>query len=630
MKRIISFVLLLAVACSLLAQIPYEAKAYDATLPLPILTGDMAQDVANIATSQLGYAYNDGTAYGAWWSTVTNWGYDYSRLSWCAMFACWCAYQAGAGMDVAYNINGAKASMLFEWQKENATYNSDFTVDPQVGDFMYFGREDRIPDHVAIVTAYDKETKTVYMVGGNQGNGDGQVTTTTCPWYPGAKRGSKYVLGFGRPNYRAAEGNPSGCAQHQYDKGVSLPETNQAPAMNRYTCNVCGFVLEKPAGIKSGTCGEKVSWTLDNAGKLTVYGNGPMADYGLENYTTPTSPFYALEGIKEVVIKSGVTTVGAYAFCRQRALERLMLPDSLTTIGAAAFSNCASLGNVKLPGSLETIGMQAFCCCDGLTALTIPNSVTKVGEGAFLRCRSLKEVVVGTGVTTIEASAFSGCFSLRTVKLHFGIKKIQVGAFSGCSQLKTLRYQGDATQWNATQIAGENQGLKNVTLDYIALQGWVQIGRDWYYYNNGNPVTGWLASNGQWYYFDANGKMMTGWLYHGKQWYYLNDAGAMQTGWVKDAGQWYYLDANGCMVKGWQKLGSTWYYFKTSGEMVTGWKKEGSTWYYLQSSGAMQTGWLKSGSVWYYFNSSGAMVTGSVKIGNKTYDFGTDGICKNP
>ena len=61
MKKIISLCLIFAMFCGFALMVPTEAKAYSDTYPLPILTGDLGQDVANVATSQLGYAYNDGT-----------------------------------------------------------------------------------------------------------------------------------------------------------------------------------------------------------------------------------------------------------------------------------------------------------------------------------------------------------------------------------------------------------------------------------------------------------------------------------------------------------------------------------------------------------------------------------------
>ena len=419
--------------------------------------------------------------------------------------------------------------------------------------------------------------------------------------------------------------------EHNYGEGVYYPESDTQPEKTAYTCNACGFVLERFGGLKNGSCGQKVSWSLDETGRLIIYGTGPMADYTLSNYSESTSPFFGMEDVKSVVIKKGVTAVGDYAFFRRTSLGSVTVSASVTRIGESAFDGCTELGSVELSNGLLSLEAHAFNCCDSLTALTIPDSVTEIGEYAFIRCRSLRTVVIGAGVTTLNSYTFSGCSSLESVTIHFSLKEIQTGAFSGCGELRDVYYKGVQQQWEATQIAGENESLKNARIHYQdPPQGWLQAGDNWYYFNKGKMVTGWLEYGPVWYYFKPDGTMLKGWLYYGKKWYYFNDIGRMHTGWAKDGGQWYYMDQNGHMVTGWLKLGGVWYYLKPSGNMAIGWVKEGNTWYYFKPSGAMQTGWLQYGKIWYYFHSSGAMATGTVKIGSKTYDFGTDGICKNP
>lgn len=62
----------------------------------------------------------------------------------------------------------------------------------------------------------------------------------------------------------------------------------------------------------SGTCGENLSWTLDEEGTLTISGTGAMADYDCEENLAPWADYKIIT----VVIESGVTTIGAYAFDR--------------------------------------------------------------------------------------------------------------------------------------------------------------------------------------------------------------------------------------------------------------------------------------------------------------------------
>lgn len=176
---------------------------YPAAKALPTLTGDQAQDVANIAKSQLGYGYSGGTVYGKWWNSVTNWGTDYTYAAWCAMFACWCANKAGAGFGVAYDKNSALTSNCLNYLRKNGSANTTFTKNPQPGDFIFFGTSGGSVQHVAVVTAYNSSTKKVTFVGGNQSGG--YVTQGTCTWSKGSMYGSQYVLGYGRPNYKTVD-----------------------------------------------------------------------------------------------------------------------------------------------------------------------------------------------------------------------------------------------------------------------------------------------------------------------------------------------------------------------------------------------------------------------------------------
>ncbi|MGM9599440.1 MAG: dockerin type I domain-containing protein [Faecousia sp.] len=206
-KRIVAVALSVILLASFFPTI--QAAAYSSTYTIPALTGNQAQDVANIALSQVGYHEdgNGGTAYGAWWTGVTNWDVDYTNLGWCAMFACWCANQAGAGLNIAYDKTGAGPENLFNWLKNNAFYDDSFSSTPKAGDFIFFGPKNGTREHVAVITGYNASTNVISFVGGNQGTGE--VKQSTCQWnssYIWDKDKGYYVRGYGRPNYNASSG----------------------------------------------------------------------------------------------------------------------------------------------------------------------------------------------------------------------------------------------------------------------------------------------------------------------------------------------------------------------------------------------------------------------------------------
>ena len=101
-------------------------------------------------------------------------------------------------------------------------------------------------------------------------------------------------------------------------------------------------------GAMQGTCGENVSWALnENSGLLTISGSGAMQDY-----SSPSGvPWYGFSLIRNVTIASGVTSVGDYAFYECSELTGISIPNSVTDIGYGAFYDCASLSDVYYGGT---------------------------------------------------------------------------------------------------------------------------------------------------------------------------------------------------------------------------------------------------------------------------------------
>ena len=198
-KRIICLALALCCLLPMVQGLSLRADAYASAKPLPELTGNKGQDVANIALSQLGYGEDSsgGTVYGAWWSGMTNWGYDYTRAGWCSIFAMWCAHHAGAGMDIAFDKRGAVPQNAMNWLLTNASGDTTFSVAPAPGDFIFFSTGSSA-QHVAIVVSYDSANNKVTFVGGNQGN---KVTQFTMSYTASAKFGSQRIIAIGRPKY---------------------------------------------------------------------------------------------------------------------------------------------------------------------------------------------------------------------------------------------------------------------------------------------------------------------------------------------------------------------------------------------------------------------------------------------
>uniref|UniRef100_UPI00189B7A49 SH3 domain-containing protein n=1 Tax=Clostridium perfringens TaxID=1502 RepID=UPI00189B7A49 len=98
---------------------------------------------------------------------------------------------------------------------------------------------------------------------------------------------------------------------------------------------------------------------------------------------------------------------------------------------------------------------------------------------------------------------------------------------------------------------------------------WEKKDNKWYYYENGNMVTGWKLVDGKWYYLEGSGVMATGWKELGGIWYYLNESGAMVKGWQTISGKTYYFNDSGHMLVGKQTIDGKSYEFNGSGQLIS-------------------------------------------------------------
>ena len=247
-------------------------------------------------------------------------------------------------------------------------------------------------------------------------------------------------------------------------------------------CTVCQ--AEDP----SSYCGDNLTWTLNSSGTLTITGTGPMYDWAY-NQAAPWADKKA--SIKAVVINSGVTTIGDYAFHFCPNLEEVTIADTVTTIGVNAFDDCSalrsvtfgkgitaieqyaffgceSLQNIALPTSLATIGDSAFAYCSNLQAVSIPSSVTRIDGAAFVHCTSLQSISLPDGLATISESTFAWCSALQSVTIPDSITTIDASAFLNCNNLQDVYYMGNQAQWENVAISKDNDPLRNANIHFAA------------------------------------------------------------------------------------------------------------------------------------------------------------------
>ncbi len=265
----------------------------------------------------------------------------------------------------------------------------------------------------------------------------------------------------------------------------------------------------------SGTTGD-CTWTLDGT-VLTISGNGAM-----ENYWYSDSLPWGIS-ITEVIINTGVTSIGDNAFKSCASLTSITIPDSVTNIFGDAFSGCTGLTSIRIPDGVTSIDQAAFYGCTNLkevhindiakwcsikfsnyssnplsyayclylndeliTNLVIPKGVADIGDYAFINCSGLTSIIIPGSVTSIGRDAFSGCSklenltingaerlyensfsncnSLKNIYLSKNLKTVYNRAFGGIKSIENIYYEGSEEEWNAVTILPNNDALKKANV----------------------------------------------------------------------------------------------------------------------------------------------------------------------
>lgn len=133
----------------------------------------------------------------------------------------------------------------------------------------------------------------------------------------------------------------------------------------------------------SGKCGKELSWNYTDE-TLTISGSGEMKDFQEDGKNCPWDRYKS--NISVVVIESGVTSIGNYAFSKCVQLIYIHIPDGLTSIGEYSFDECSALKSIKIPNSVTSIGGYAFNGCKCLTSIELSNNIAAIKEGVFAYC----------------------------------------------------------------------------------------------------------------------------------------------------------------------------------------------------------------------------------------------------
>jgi len=234
----------------------------------------------------------------------------------------------------------------------------------------------------------------------------------------------------------------------------------------------------------SGTCGDDLTWELDNSNVLTITGTGKMYDYTASS--APTWDQYKTDIVK-VIINSGANSIGNNAFNGCTSLVSIDIPEGVESIGDSAFQDCTGLTAIELPTSVSSIGNSAFSGCSQLEEITIPEGVVSIDSNAFLGCGSLTTFSIPSTVTNIGADAFKGCTSVTEFvckaapTLNWtdsGCDDFQAGKATKCKVV-------DAAAFNAKFAKGDSTDINVTFEEYILGSGQCGDNATWLLKGNG-------------------------------------------------------------------------------------------------------------------------------------------------
>ena len=207
-----------------------------------------------------------------------------------------------------------------------------------------------------------------------------------------------------------------------------------------------------------------------------IFGNGPMADYGVTGQKAPW--LRDVEGVdldagetigEDYLVLAyiagatdeewdgrtehytGVPNVGDRAFKDCNYLTCVYLNDDITTIGDHAFYTDEYLSAINMPRKLELIDKYAFYGCDTLTFVRARacSRLKRIEDHAFYSCTMLAELRLPDCLTYIGPWAFAWDRILgqedTTLGLPSNLQTIGKGAFAFVNHHKKLNIPSQVT-----------------------------------------------------------------------------------------------------------------------------------------------------------------------------------------
>ncbi len=132
-----------------------------------------------------------------------------------------------------------------------------------------------------------------------------------------------------------------------------------------------GMPVHADTIVASGTCGDNLTWQIDDHSKMKITGTGDMYDYSGDK-SAPWNSFN--KNFTIIILSEGITSIGdkAFRFCGNAA-SNMDIPASVTHIGSQAFPAFTGSGHrLTFQSAPPQIAEDAFLDAKGLT-IEAPN-----------------------------------------------------------------------------------------------------------------------------------------------------------------------------------------------------------------------------------------------------------------
>ena len=185
-----------------------------------------------------------------------------------------------------------------------------------------------------------------------------------------------------------------------------------------------------------------------------------------ENLTSISNGMFSASNLREIVIPSGVRTIGESAF-EYTILTKVTFSEgsSLVSIGNSAFA-LTEISEIEIPASVSTINSAAFYGCRDLYKVDFAenSNLRTIGSSAFASNRSLGNVTLPDRLERIGSCAFEDS-GLTTIFISKVVTEIGTGAFSNCQRLTAINVDPENKNYSSEDGVLHNRD-KTVLLIY--------------------------------------------------------------------------------------------------------------------------------------------------------------------